>query len=127
MSIESCAQEFRPVVRLDTIERIHHILERKRDRDAAAVVDPEEVPSKIVQRPLPPRLFANQGIGVEPKELAFRIVVLAPLPAPPRQRPAHGRNGIVGRVLKRPPLPADPMIVSRRRGRQSIQGLLFRQ
>ena len=30
VSIESCAQEFRPVVRLDTIERIHHILERKR-------------------------------------------------------------------------------------------------
>src|SRR6202050_1595647 len=86
--IEPLAQKGSPVIGLHRIQRLHDVIEGEGDDGEAAVADAEEGARKIVERAFALGSFSYQGIGVEPDEGAFVVVVLEALPAGPRLRPA---------------------------------------
>src|SRR5262245_54339833 len=89
------AQETRPVVRLDSIQRGDDVFECVSELAPVAVVHPEKGAREIVERSLSLRALANQGIDFEPNELSLGVIVFAALPSPPRNRASTCDDRIV--------------------------------
>src|SRR5450631_2368665 len=104
--IETTAQEPCPVVRQHCIQRIDYVLECIGDGHEAPVFDAKESACKIVERAFARRLFADQGVRIEPDERPLGIVVLEALPIWPGLRASGAYNFVVGGVLNRAPAPS---------------------
>src|SRR5262249_56198373 len=88
------------------------------------VVDAKEGWREIVERFLPVRGLPDERVGIEPHQRAFLIIILAALPAAPRDRPARGDDRIVGRVLQRLPLAPRAVLENRDRVGELVTRLL---
>ncbi|MNV32309.1 hypothetical protein D3C71_1236430 [compost metagenome] len=90
--IQAGAQEAGPVVRMDGVQGRDHVLEGIAARGVGAVVAAEEALGEVVQRLLAARGLADQGVGVQPDQQAFAVVVAGA---------AHPRGiGIAGPVAE---------------------------
>uniref|UniRef100_A0A0N4ZJK1 PE-PGRS family protein n=1 Tax=Parastrongyloides trichosuri TaxID=131310 RepID=A0A0N4ZJK1_PARTI len=123
--VQPLAQESGPVVRLHPVQRRGHIGEGVGGRIPVAVLDAEEGPSEVVQRLLSACALADQGVGVQPDQRAFAVIVLAALIAAPRLRAALADDGVVGGVLHGAPLAAGDVLEAGGAHGQDVQRLLL--
>jgi hypothetical protein len=87
--VEALAQKRRPVIGLDRIQRFDDVLKGVGDDAEAAVIDAEESAGKIIQRSGTFGMFAYPGVGIEPDQRGFVVVILEALPVLPGLRPAR--------------------------------------
>src|SRR5262249_40608408 len=73
--IQPLAQEAAPVIGRYLVQSCDHILECIRDNLGRAAGSAVESTAEIVERFLPTGLAADQGVNLEPKQVAFGVVV----------------------------------------------------
>ncbi len=125
-AFEALGEEARPVVGGDGLEGGHDVLELIGGGFEAAVLPAEEGPGEVVQRAAVAGALADQGVDLQPQQLALGIVVLAALPAGPGQGLAAGDDRVAGGVAQGPPASPGAVVVDRRRPGQGVEGLLAR-
>ncbi|MNX97060.1 hypothetical protein D3C86_1294090 [compost metagenome] len=92
IGVQAGAQEAGPVVGMDGVKGRDHVLEGVAARGPGAVVAAEEALGEVVQRLPAVRGLADQGVGVQPDQQAFAVVVAGA---------AHPRGiGIAGPVAE---------------------------
>ncbi|MNJ45343.1 hypothetical protein D3C77_404320 [compost metagenome] len=100
---------------MDRVQRRHHVVERIAARRPGAVVAAEEALGEVVQRLLPARRLADQGVGVQPDQQGLAVVVARTAhPRRIRVRGAVAEQVVVVCVLQRAPGAARLVVVEGR-------------
>ncbi len=108
----------------DTVQRLDDVFESVGVLVERPVLDAEEGAGEVVQRLPAIGALADQGVGVEPDQLALDIVVLVALPGAPACGATLADDRVVDRVLHRAPFAADGVVIGRGVERQGVQRLL---
>ncbi len=124
IGVQTGAQEGGPIAGDHAVQGRDYILERIGGGRVAAILDAVEGAGEVVERLAAIRLLPDQGVDVEPDQLALGIVVLVALPRQPALGLALADDRVVGGVLKSTPLAADARVIGRRRQGQGVHRLL---
>src|SRR3984885_5236059 len=108
--VEARLQKSRPVVRQHAVQRAHDVVETVGDGDIAAAVYTEKRTREVVERFRAAGLLPDERVRIEPDQGALPVIILAALPAPPRNWPPHRGDRIIGGVLERPPSEASAFV-----------------